>query len=530
MANGYVRNRMNRTGVQTPEENKTEKKPTIDKVRGIQKGTSNRIYAISSSQSATSSLEEMPSTIEVTNEGNCPVNILTGYETYSNETTGAGATRYLHTQLLPNESFSPPVKSVISTENASTQFDGTASNSGVYTKPAVNNDKSFVDSGVNLGAKVEHDDNIITTEANGTNAFREGDLIQLGTETAENDPKSLEIMRVIKITGTTTMRVDRNLFGSADLVDGDQQTHAGSGAVSGANIYFPYFNAFHNVFKYTSSKTDSDGKYRVMNMFGLGRSMTATDNVGIVAGSFSLYFYSAGYQALGLSGINSNTETGLTAGATYYLKVSCDGGTAQEINVTIDSSNTRFGGQNGLVQKLQDALDAQYYTSGNLFEKRVYVNIVDGDIRFTSGQRTDTSAIALTAGTSGADDSVRFFAQANGRIPALANLAAAVVSDVPDEVTYDPVTYKSTPNEQDLVYDDGRGNLLGAARGSINYETGAFEFYGAPADADFKYLVNHSSAFSGKLNEGTSGRINSLVEILANTVSPKEGKVRVKAF
>tara|TARA_R100000700_G_C3175565_1_gene150422 strand:- start:403 stop:1995 length:1593 start_codon:yes stop_codon:yes gene_type:complete len=501
---------------------------SLNTIKTVKKGTSNRIYAIATDASSSATNESMPRKVEVVNEGRCPITILTGYETYSDETTGAGAKRYLQTLLMPNESFAPPVRSVISTEAASTQFDGTASNSGVYTKPAISSNLMYVDSGVNLGAKIEDTDTTITTEANGTNAFRVGDLIQIGNVNTEDDDQALEIMRVTEITSATVMQVDRTLHGSADTVDGDQQNHATHGAVSGANINFPYFNAFHDCSKYTSSKTDSNGKFKVSNMFGLGRSKTATDNVGIVAGSFALRFYKAGYQSLGLSGIKSSTETGLTAGSTYYLKVSCDGSTALEINVTIDSSNTQFGGTNGLISKLQTALDAQFYTAGHLFEKQVNVGIVDGDLRFTSGQRGSDSAIALSAGTSGADASVRFFAQANGRIPALANLNTAVPADVPDEYIYDPITYEKSRNEEDLAYDDGRGNILGAAVGKINYETGAFEIHGAPIDADFQYLVNHSSALSGKVSSDTTGRINSLQEILANTISQKEGKVRVK--
>ena len=506
------------------------KTPVItEKVKRIKKGTSNRIYAISLTASDTSSLEDLPRKVEVFNEGSCPVTILSGYETYSNETTGSSATRYLQTQLMPNESFSPPVRSVISTEGATTQFDGTEANSGVYTAPTITGNFAFVDSGVNLGDKIEDSDTQITTEADGTNAFRVGDLIQIGT-TSDTSTKLIEIMRVKSISSTTVMVVERNLFGSAALVDGDAQTHAGGGAVSGANINFPYFNAYHDFDKYSSVRTDGDGKFKCQNFFGLARSITATDNVGLVAGSIGIKFYEAGYQALGLSGITTNTETGLTAGATYYIKIAVDGGSAVEIDVTIDSSNTKFGGANGLIQKLQDAIDAKYTVSGGLFEKEVFVRLIDGDLRFTSGQRISTSAIALTAGTSGADDGVRLLAQANGRIPALASINTAVAGRLPDDNSYDPVTYEETPNQRGLIYDDGFGNLHGAGRGVVNYETGAIEIHSAPKNADLVYVVNHSSAFSGKLNEGVAGRKNTLIEILANTISPKTGKVKVRAI
>ena len=49
-----------------------------------------------------------------------------------------------------------------------------------------------------------------------------------------------------------------------------------------------------------------------------------------------------------------------------------------------------------------------------------------GDVIFESQSKLSTSAIALTAGTSGSGASVRFLAQANGRIPALASIPSAV--------------------------------------------------------------------------------------------------------
>ena len=136
-------------------------KPTVEKQNIVAKGTSNRIFAISADASSSATNEAMPSRIEVSNDGSCPINILTGYETYSDETTGAGATRYLHTMLLPGESFSPPVRSLISTEAASTQFDGTISNSGVYTVPATTTNFSYLDAGNYLA---------LTIEGNGTNS------------------------------------------------------------------------------------------------------------------------------------------------------------------------------------------------------------------------------------------------------------------------------------------------------------------------------------------------------------------------
>ncbi len=94
----------------------------------------------------------------------------------------------------------------------------------------------------------------------------------------------------------------------------------------------------------------------------------------------------------------------------------------------------------------------------------------------------------------------------------------------------DKITFGTTPSTKNLVYDDGMGNLRGAATGTINYETGAFDMHSGMSNASFAYLVNYNSAFSGKLNEGTTGRINSVKEILANTFSQKNGSVVLKTY
>ena len=68
-------------------------------------------------------------------------------------------------------------------------------------------------------------------------------------------------------------------------------------------------------------------------------------------------------------------------------------------------------------------------------------------------------------------------------------------------------------------------------RGTINYETGAIDMIGCPPNAEFVYSVAHTSAFSGKLNDGTADRVNSLSEVYANTPSTKwDGKVQTRIY
>ena len=257
-----------------------------------------------------------------------------------------------------------------------------------------------------------------------------------------------------------------------------------------------------------------------MNLFGTGRA--ATHLMGITPGSFSAKFYNAGYQSLGLSGITSSTNTSLTASGSYWLKIAIDGGTAEAINFTVDSSNTNWGGTNGVISKIQTALDDKYNNSAsNTFQQKSSVAIVNGDVRFTSGQRLSTSAIALTAGTDGASASYNIFAQQNGHFPALANVPDAVVAKLPDDVSYDRVTYSSAPNESAFIYDDGYGNLQGMGSGTLNMETGEIHMTGCPINSEFVFSCLHTSAFSGKQNATDAAKMNSLKAIYGNMPNQK---------
>ena len=337
--------------------------------------------------------------------------------------------------------------------------------------------------------------------------FRVGDLIRIEDEIME-----------IRGISSDTLTVIRGSHGSSAVVHSDNTA-----------LRLAFFNAYADFDKFSVAQTDASGRFKCTNFFGLGRTEGAA--AGIVPGSFSMKFYNAGYQELGLNGITQNSDSGLTASTQYFFKISIDGATADEISFTVDTTNVTFGGKNGIVAKMQGAIDALFADkTKNNFEKGATVSITGGDLRITSNQRTSLSAIALTVATSGGAAATRLFSTntSMGRLAALPK--AAVDARLPEENIFDSVTNTSIPNPENLVYDDGLGNLLGAAQGTINYDTGAFEISNAPSNAGFKFIVNHSSAFSGKLNEGTTGRINSVKEILANTFSQKNGSVTVKTF
>ena len=218
-----------------------------------------------------------------------------------------------------------------------------------------------------------------------------------------------------------------------------------------------------------------------------------------------------------MSGITSSSNTGLTASTNYALDIQVDGATNfDNLTFTTDSSNVNWGGNNGVISKIQSALDTQYYTAGNLFEKKVTVGIVNGDIRFTSGSNLTTSAIALTA-EDGADAS--FFG--TGRVPAVGSIKAAVAARVPNDSYIDKISGDEKRNESAFFYDDGNGNIGGAASGYINYTTGEFYLENAPSNANFCISANYGSASAGGVKVLSAGNQNGISYIKARSVNQK---------
>ena len=489
-------------------------KTTITKAITYSDTTNDLLLDISKDASASSQKSGDISMVRVSNTGSTPAVAIFGFQQWTDEDT-IGNENFLHFLLSPGEVISMPATRAIMTDEDTDLYEG-----DVITSVAPNSNE-YVDSTADIdtatSASVASDATVTTIylEDGHSKFLRVGDLIRL-----EN-----EILEVLTVgTGAdlanSTITVKRGVYGSTAA------THADDVAVR-----FPFFNAYHDFDKYSVAQTDNLGRFKAMNFFGYGRTTTAL--CGITPGSVAIQFYTKGYQGLGLSDVTSNTPTGLTASTTYYLTIAADGGSALEINFTTDATNGNFGGENGLVQKIQDALDTAYYTAGNLFEKKINVFIRGGDVIFESQSKLSTSAIALTAGTSGAGASVRFLAQANGRIPALANIASAVDARLEVDTVYDPVTYSSS-YKNIFITDDGYGNLKYAGRsvGTINYETGAIEWaISSCPNAEFVISALYNAPFSGKQDSTDAAKVNSLMEVLGNTPQQKGGAtLKVETF
>ena len=224
-----------------------------------------------------------------------------------------------------------------------------------------------------------------------------------------------------------------------------------------------------------------------------------------------------------MSGVASNSESGLASSTEYGFDITVDGAgllTSDYMKFTTDGSNTKFGGSTGIIAKMQTALDTYFYTDNSaILNEKVTVSLENGDVVFRSGSFLSTSAILLAAPSAG--ETTPFGV---GRIPAIGDIAGAVASRLDADQEFNPITNNSF-YKQIFIRDDGNGNLVwenDRIVGSVNYESGAIDWtIPERPTAEFVVSVLHTSPFSGKLVGTTTGRLNSLRQILGNTPQQK---------
>ena len=458
-----------------------------------------------------------PKEVSISNSGGAATAVIMKMSYWTDATT-QGTSNYLQFLVGSGETMNIPMSRIISSDTADDVYRGTelaqaAPVSNMYRDSGADTTEGFAD---------DNDTTITFDDGSGGVAhtmFRVGDLIRL-------DDEICKVREIVDTAGDGAytpahLVVDRGVHGTT------KADHTNN-----TNIRLAFFNAYHPFTAatggYDKVQTDNDGKFKATNFFGYGRATTEAAT-GILAGSVAIKFYGSGYQELGLSGITAGTNTGLTAGETYYFFVAADGGSAYEVGFTVDASNTNFGGRNGVLSKIQDILNTQYYTAGNLFEKKVTVGIVNGDIRFTSGSYLSTSAIALTAGTSGADTTTEIFAQAIGRFPILAKIEDAVTARLPDNTVPVGGTGQSITNERAFMYDDGFGKLIGAGNGTIDYGSGAVSFTAKP-NSEFVVSARYGSVLAGNVNASAFNTIEDISAISTNDKIETKVTMRVSGY
>ena len=352
--------------------------------------------------------------------------------------------------------------------------------------------------------------------------FKVNDLIMIDSE----------VMSIESIS-TNTLTVKRGLLGSTDVAHTeDDELHYFFG-----NEYLPFDNG--------KCMTDQTGKFKQRGaFFGYGRTADKIAS-GIVPGSIAIgpFYTQGGYLDWGLQNIKASDKTGLAASTAYTFHIVVDefnvGGidsvsTETAILFTTDSSDTTFAGSgNAVLPKIQARFDALFYdASSGLFNKRVRISLLNGDIRVRSGSNHSETRIGI-ANVSGTTPF------GVGRFPALASSVPSLqgsehgggttdtivfgpASSLAPETIDDRVTGKTNTNTSAFIFDDGNGNLLfnGANVGWIDYEKGHCEFRHLP-NAEFKIYAESHSAHSGGASYIVNG-YNTIQAIKGRSMNPKE--------
>ena len=488
---------------------------------------SNQIIKIAGTSSDDDLVHDTPRSVTVSNIGRVPIVALLGYESYSDEDTDAG-TVYLHAFLLPGESITPPMRAVVPTANHLEVLDGEVVD---FTAP---NAALKVDTGDNSasGELANTTDPVVFELDNGHEQYRVGDYLRVENE-------------IVKVEGTFDDNPTSSTVADNHIVV--SRAHFGSAAASHsgtADIYWAHFNEhydFDRVLAGSSQlvQTDSFGKFKASNFFGYGRTNGASAPFGLVPGSIVLRFYSKAYQEIMMGGTTSNIPIGagssskLSTSTAYAFNLVVDDSTALTVSFTTDSGTVNFGGVNGVLNKIQSAINTATQTVGGaLYGYSCSVGVIGGKLRFTSNSHlyphdgTNGSKILLADAGSGTN----LFSGSAGIFPDDALMNAPVEPRLADLNVYDSTTYAKSFNfdSSRICYDDGKGNLIGCAKGTINYETGAINITGSPTNASFEVSLIHNSPFSGKL-DANKADANTLSAVHANVLNKNvEGKVSVR--
>ena len=100
---------------------------------------------------------------------------------------------------------------------------------------------------------------------------------------------------------------------------------------------------------------------------------------------------------------------------------------------------------------------------------------------------------------------------------------------MPDDTVFDKLSYVENKNQSAFAYDDGKGNIVGVATGTINYETGALDFTG-PVNGEFVTSFNYDSAHSGGLN-ATNDEQNGIVTLSGRSMNSKiDAEIEIIGF
>ncbi len=272
---------------------------------------------------------------------------------------------------------------------------------------------------------------------------------------------------------------------------------------------------------------------------GLARHGNGTEQGAYVPGSLAIQFPEPAFVKLGLYNINSRTNSGLSASTSYCFDLHIDGQIVK-ISFTTDASNLSYGGSNGIVSKIQRAIDDKV-RSGDI-RTNCTVSIEDGDIVFKShiggGQfggnfgnaptaspfdsRTGMSSVdIIDAGTVGSD--TQFLG--SGNVPNKTQWGSGNL--YPEDTYNHPVTRATIKDSASYLIDRGDTSLVRERGGTavVNYNTQRIELFDCPPSSDIKFTVNANSALGGGYVDSNSSWSNGIVAVYARSVNSKSDSI-----
>ena len=509
---------------------------------------STQVLSLSQTDSSSAVKTGVPVAIEVENTGHIPVIAKFIYEEYSDSDTDAGEAA-VQTVLLPGQKVSPPIKAAIveAGNNPLRSLSGTFVD---YTSTV--GDGSAVlsafksDSGdaVASGELNNTTDPVVFEIDNGHEKYRVNDMIRVENEI-------LRVEGTYDDNPTTSTVADNHIVVSRGHLGSTAASHSGT-----PDIYFHCFNEYHPYNRVLLGSdqvnmTDERGRYKGSSWFGYGRTDSTADNktFGVIPGSLGMRFYRKTYVDVFMGGtgatggtaganipITNSSSSFLSTSTAYAFNLTIDDSSATTVSFTTDSSNIKFGGAQGIIEKLNSAINTATKTAGNaLFGYSCSVSIVNGALRFQSNSHmakhdgTNGSKILLADAGSGTN----LFAGTSGVFPDILRLGNTVLPELPPVSIYDPITHAKSPNLSELLYDDGLGNLIyqGNIVGKVNYITGAFDISGGvPALAQFEIQVAHGSVFAGP-QDNSQEDSNTIKAVHANVFNGNvTGEMDIKVY
>ena len=445
-----------------------------------------------------------PKAFCIYNNGSTGVEIQIQSAGWAADSTAATPAMFLSTMLGAGEMFFSNNMRLIEGADGNSNALGASTSLDLATNKVATLDATHSKGG-DLACDTDTEDTSSSTTIaldDGGEKFREGDYIFFDTSTSD-------AMKVVSVSGDT-LTVERNVLGytaqtipnntDVFIYAGSHLHDKGTEDDSGTNI-----------------RTDANGRFRgqlLCDSGGVPRGTGATAVAGgIVAGSASIQFpLHGGYQNLGVN-VSSTDSTGLAVSTAYEFRITDSLVTTADIAFTTDSSDVSWGKVISLINTA--------FSDANLDYK---VEIVNGDVRFSAKKMIDGDSITLVDPSSGTEP------WNVGNVPDTAAHESKVSTRYPDEKITDVESGKRVKNTQNMLIDDGNGNLIGdIGSGTIDYDTGIVDFT-ASYRAEFKTSFAYGSAHAG-IPTRASGLENMVKLIAGRSMNPmKNAEITIVCY